>query len=58
VFDLLDKGMSPDGAIGWMLTHGYPTVAVYYAQVAAIGFPYQYMALVNGQWELVYRVGA
>jgi hypothetical protein len=58
LFDLLDRGMDPDGAIGWMQTHGYPTTAVWYANVAAIGLPFQYMALVAGAWELVLRVGA
>ena len=42
----------------WMRSNGYPTVAVYYASVQAIGFPYQYMALIGGAWELVHRVGA
>jgi len=58
LFDLLDRGMDPDGAIGWMQTHGYPTTAVWYANVAAIGLQFQYMALVAGAWELVLRVGA
>ena len=58
IYDLLDTGMNPDQAIGWMRSNGYPTVAVYYASVQAIGFPYQYMALISGAWELVHRVGA
>lgn len=58
IYDLLDTGMNPDQAIGWMRTNGYPTVAVWYASVAAIGFPFQYMALIRGEWELVHRVGA
>lgn len=58
VFDLLDRGMDPDAAIGWMKTNGYPTTAVWYADVKAIGFPYQYMALIAGSWELVLRFGA
>ena len=58
VFDLLDRGYDPDAALGWMRVNGYGSIAVYYASVQAIGFPYQYMALVNGAWELVHRVGA
>jgi len=58
IFDLLDRGFDPDGAIAWLRSNGYSTVAVYYPSVAAIGFPQQYMALINGAWELVLRVGA
>ena len=58
VFDLLDRGYSPDNALEWMRANGYPTVGVWYPSVAAIGFPFQYMALISGSWELVLRVGA
>ncbi len=58
VFDLMDRGMGPDAAIGWMRVNGYPSVAVWYPGPAAIGFPFQYMALIRGEWELVHRVGA
>jgi len=58
IFDLLDRGYDPNSAIAWMQQNGYPTAAVWYASVAAIGLPYQYMALVGGAWELVTRVGA
>ena len=58
VFDLLDRGFDPDGAIGWLRTNAYPTSAVWYASVAAIGFPEQYMARIGRSWELVLRVGA
>jgi hypothetical protein len=58
LFDLLDRGFDPDGAIGWMRVNGYPSVAVYYPEPQAIGLPYQYIALVNGAWELVRRIGA
>jgi hypothetical protein len=58
VFDLLDRGLDPQGAIDWMHSNGYPTVAAYYASVAVIGFRYQYMALINGQWDLVLKAGA
>ena len=57
-FDLLDRGFDPQGAIDWMNSHGYPTRAVYYPAVLSIGFTYEYLALVNGQWDLVLRVGA
>src|SRR5262249_22220509 len=58
IFDLLDRGFDPDGAINWLHANGYGTSAVWYASVQAIGFPFQYMALVAGAWELVTRVGA
>jgi hypothetical protein len=58
VFDLLDRGYDPQSALNWMNANGYSTVAVYYASVQVIGFPFEYMALVAGQWELVIRVGA
>jgi hypothetical protein len=58
VFDLLDRGYNPDAALAWMRANGYGAVPVYYPAVQAIGFPFQYMALVNGAWELVHRVGA
>jgi hypothetical protein len=57
MFDLIDRGFDPQGAIDWMNTHGYPTVAGYYPDVAVIGFPFEYMALVEGHWNLVIRVG-
>ncbi len=41
-----------------MQQNGYPSTAVWYASVASIGLPYQYMALIGGSWELVTRVGA
>jgi hypothetical protein len=58
VFDLMDRGMSPDAALGWMNSNGYGTNAVYYSSVQVIGFPYEYLAYVNGAWEIVIRVGA
>jgi hypothetical protein len=58
IFDLLDLGYDVDSAINWMRSNGYPTTAVWYPSVAAIGFPFQYMALIRGEWELVVRVGA
>jgi hypothetical protein len=58
VFDLIDRGMNPFDALNWMNANGYSTEAVYYPSVQVIGFPFEYMALVGGQWELVMRVGA
>ncbi len=58
VFDLLDLGYDPDSALNWMRSNGYPTVGVWYPSVAAIGYPFQYMTLLSGAWELVLRVGA
>ena len=57
VFDLLDRGFDPNGAIAWMISHGYPTSAAWYPGPAVIGFPFEYLALVNGQWEMVIRAG-
>jgi hypothetical protein len=57
VFDLIDRGMDPGAALGWMNSNGYATVAVYYASVQVIGFPYEYMSLNYGSWNLVIRVG-
>lgn len=58
VFDLLDRGYAPQAALNWMNANGYPTTAVYYSGVEVIGFPFEYMALIDGQWHLVIRVGA
>ena len=57
IFDLLDRGLVPNAAITWMGSHGYDTSAAYYPGPAVIGFPYQYLAFVNGQWEMVIRAG-
>ena len=58
VFDLLDRGLDSQGAIDWMHNNGYPTIAVYYPSVAVIGFRHEYMALINGRWDLILKVGA
>ena len=58
IFDLVDRGFDPQGALDWMNGNGYPTTAVWYSSVQAFGFAYQYMALVGGRWELVVRIGA
>lgn len=58
IFDLLDRGMDPDSAIAWMHANGYATAAAYYPSVQVIGFAYEYLALVNGRWDVVLKVGA
>jgi hypothetical protein len=57
LFDLLDLGFEPFSAIDWLKSNGYATTAAYYPGVATFGFPYQYLALVRGEWELVRRIG-
>lgn len=63
LFDLLDRGFDPDGAIGWMNTNGYPTAALWYPppEKGVIGLHYVYLAsrnkiVTNGTWEVVVRV--
>lgn len=62
VVDLLDRGMDPGAALGWMNSNGYPTSAVWYSGVGSalgvIGFQYEYMAHIDGAWVLVVRSGA
>ncbi len=58
VFDLLDRGFTPQGALDWMNSNGYPTEAVWYPGPVVIGFVYEYLAFVHGTWELVIRAGA
>lgn len=58
VFDLIDRGMDPQSAINWMHGNGYATVAAWYPGPSVIGFAYQYMALINGSWDMVLKAGA
>lgn len=58
IFDLMDRGMDPESAIAWMHANGYATAAAYYPSVQVIGFAYEYLALVNGRWDVVLKVGA
>ena len=58
VFDCLDRGMAPQAAIDWMHSHGYPTPAAWFPEVAVIGFAHQYLALISGHWDMVLRAGA
>jgi hypothetical protein len=56
IFDLMDRGLDPQGAIDWMRGHGYPTVAAFYRDIDVIGFSYEYMALNNGRWNLILKL--
>jgi hypothetical protein len=58
IFDLLDRGMSPPDAVTWMHANGYATIGVWYPDVQVLAFAYEYVALINGQWDIVLRVGA
>jgi hypothetical protein len=62
LFDLLDKGFDPDGAISWMNGNGYPTAAAWYPppDKAVIGLEYVYIAarnkiVVNGTWDVIVK---
>jgi hypothetical protein len=57
VFDLIDRGFDPQGAIDWMHGNGYPTAGAYFPFLGVIGFPFVYMALDNGRWDLIVRSG-
>jgi hypothetical protein len=58
VFDLLDRGFDPAGAVDWMHANGYPIAALWYPDPGVIAFTWEYMALINGQWDIIIRVGA
>jgi hypothetical protein len=55
LFDLIDRGFDPQGAIDWMHANGYSTNAAWFAPVQVIGVQFMYLALINGQWDLVLR---
>jgi hypothetical protein len=57
IFDLMDRGFDPQGAIDWMHGNGYATGGAYFPSISVIGFSYDYMALINGRWDLVRRIG-
>jgi hypothetical protein len=38
--------------------NGYPTIAAWYPSPQVIGFQYEYMAFVNGRWDIVLKAGA
>jgi len=55
IFDLLDRGYEPQGAIDWMHGNGYSTEAAWFPGVQVIGIKYVYLALINGRWDVVLR---
>jgi hypothetical protein len=55
LFDLFDRGFTPQGAIDWMHNNGYPTEAAWFPSVQVIGVEYVYLALINGRWDVVLR---
>jgi hypothetical protein len=62
IFDLLDRGFDPDGAITWMNQNGYQTFAQWYPppEKAVIGLAFTYIAArnkvtVNGIWDIVLK---
>ena len=62
IFDLLDRGFDPDGAISWLNANGYPTFAMWYPgpEKAVIGLAYTYLAArnkvtVKGTWDIVLK---
>jgi hypothetical protein len=63
IFDLLDLGYDPDGALAWMNANGYPTNAQWYpASVgkAVIGVQFIYIAArnlnpVHGVWDVILK---
>jgi hypothetical protein len=57
VFDLLDRGLVPNGVLDWMNGNGYATTAIYVPSVQVFGFTYEYIALISGQWDMVVRSG-
>jgi hypothetical protein len=58
VFDLLDRGLSPPEAVDWLHANGYPVAALWYPDPGVIAFTWEYMALINGRWDIIIRVGA
>ncbi len=58
IFDLMDRGMSPQQAIDWRASHGYQPAGAYYPVAAGvIGFDFIYLALdsATGAWDLILR---
>jgi hypothetical protein len=61
-FDLFDHGFDPQGAIDWMNTHGYRTLAQWYPppEKAVLGLDFVYIAARNkivthGTWDIVLK---
>jgi len=57
LFDLLDRGYTPQGAIDWMHANGYATAAAYYSGPDVIGIGVEYIAHISGHWDLVLGSG-
>ena len=57
-FDLLDRGLSPADAVDWLHANGYPVAALWYPDPGVIAFTWEYMALIDGRWSIIVRVGA
>jgi len=57
VFDLLDRGFEMQAAIDWMHANGYPNSAIAAPAIGVIGFSFEYIALIQGKWDLIIRVG-
>jgi hypothetical protein len=63
LFDLLDRGFSPESLSGWLNANGYPTIALWYPgpEKAVIGLQYVYIAArgkvtVDATWDIVLRI--
>ena len=57
IFDLLDRGFNPPDASDWMHANGYPDAGLWYPVPGVMAFQYTYIALINGLWENIIRVG-
>jgi len=56
-FDLIDRGMDPQAALDWMNLNGYLTTGIWVPSVQVVGYPFIYIALIGGSWNLVVRIG-
>jgi len=56
-FDLIDRGMDPQAALDWMNLNGYLTTGIWVPSVQVVGYPFIYIALISGSWNLVVRIG-
>jgi len=56
-FDLIDRGMDPQAALDWMNVNGYLTTGIWVPSVQVVGYPFIYIALIGGSWNLVVRIG-
>jgi hypothetical protein len=56
-FDLIDRGMNPGDAVNWMNSNGYPNSGFWDSSSVTVGYPFEYLALIFGEWDLVVRSG-